>query len=310
MEEFYVGTVGAETEDAHAKVVLLAVDFAVEARVADCSVDPVVEAVPEVAGVCVGVPDAEAREEDFFVVGDVVAVGVFQEKEVGCVGDDDPAPGEGEGGGDVEAVCKGCGLVCATIPIGIFEDFDAVIAFAVGGDGVGVVNGLGDPKAALVVPLYIDRVNDIGLRREELQVETDGGLGVLEAGFRGKGELVGEGLGAVFVVGNVVALFVSEGLAGCYELFIASFRFIPNCQKDAGFHKLVEPRVVPDAMVMSGRGVEDTAFPFGAHPCPRFGLGVRVAGHGFPYHEDGAVLGVVLVVEVGLVPGFEFGDPG
>ncbi|MFM1941645.1 MAG: hypothetical protein RI897_627 [Verrucomicrobiota bacterium] len=73
--------------------------------------------------------------------------------------------------------------------------------------------------------------------------------------------------------------------------------------------ELVEFVASPDALVVSGSGVEDAAFALGADPGPRLGFAdVVAAGVDFADLEDCAVLGVVVGVDVGFVPGFEFGD--
>lgn len=64
----------------------------------------------------------------------------------------------------------------------------------------------------------------------------------------------------------------------------------------------------PDALVMSGGGIEDAAFALGADPGPRFGFRDVIAGSiDFADLEDGAVFGVMVGMDVSFVPGFEFG---
>src|SRR5581483_1451762 len=69
---------------------------------------------------------------------------------------------------------------------------------------------------------------------------------------------------------------------------------------DAALDEVVEAGVAPGAAVVAPGGVEDAALALSAHPGPRL-LDVAVDA----VFEDGAVLGVVPGVDVGLVPAGE-----
>ena len=57
---------------------------------------------------------------------------------------------------------------------------------------------------------------------------------------------------------------------------------------------------------MPQRRIEHASLALGSHPSPRLGFRVRIALHGISHHQHGAILLVVVVVEVGFVPGIEF----
>lgn len=109
-----------------------------------------------------GIGDAPAGVEDFADVGDVVAVGILEEEEVGCLGDDDAALGEDDGRGDIEAGGEDRDLIAAAVAVGVLEDFDIIAADAVRREFVGVIDRFGDPEAAAFVPGHGDGVDDIG----------------------------------------------------------------------------------------------------------------------------------------------------
>lgn len=115
-----------------------------------------------------------AGEEFFADIGFVIAVGVFEEEGVWGLVDDDAAVGEGEASGDGEFFGEDDGFVGAAIVVGIFEDADAVAAFAFFFDVIGVVDGFGDPESAAVVPCHTDRFTDEGFGGEELDLEAGG----------------------------------------------------------------------------------------------------------------------------------------
>lgn len=51
--------------------------------------------------------------------------------------------------------------------------------------------------------------------------------------FRGEGELVFEGFGAAFVVGDIIAFLVLEGFTGGEELFVGGAAVIADGPEDA-----------------------------------------------------------------------------
>ena len=96
MQKLHRRAVRAEAKHAHAKAMLLAADLAVEARVADCAVNPVVKTVAQIARAGVRVARAKAGEEHLAHVRLVVAVGVLEKEKLRSVRHDDAAAREGE----------------------------------------------------------------------------------------------------------------------------------------------------------------------------------------------------------------------
>ena len=156
----------------------------------------------KIVGLRVGVVDAPAGHDLGADIGFVVAVGVFEKEEARGLGDDDAAIGEGETGGDIEAVGKDGELVGAAVAVGVFADLDAVVAQAVGLHVVRIVAGFGDPGATTFVPGHPDRLRDVGFAGEEHEAKIGGDLGALDAAFDLEGKLKRDGLGALFVVGD------------------------------------------------------------------------------------------------------------
>ena len=81
---------------------------------------------------CVRVVDAPAGHDLAALVGLVVAVGVAEEEEARRLRDDDTAVGKGETGRNVQLVREDGELVRAAVAVGVFADFDRVVAHAVG----------------------------------------------------------------------------------------------------------------------------------------------------------------------------------
>ena len=94
------------------KLWLFAVYLAVKTRVTDSAVNPVVKTVAQVAWACVRVPYAKSGEENFAVIGFVVAIGILEKKKFRSMGENDAASGKNHRGGYVEAVGKYGECVC------------------------------------------------------------------------------------------------------------------------------------------------------------------------------------------------------
>lgn len=203
--------------------------------------------------------------------------------------DVDSAVGKGEGGGDVESVGKDGDLVTASIAIGVLENFDFVVADALGFDFVGIVDCFGGPEASFFIPCEADGIDDLGFGGEELELPADGGLGVFEAIGRSEGVLILERLGAFFVVGDVIAGLVGERRAGVEKGLVGFLTSIADGPEDAGLEELVEIGLGPDALIVAGGGVEDAALALRAGPGPGFGGGDVVVAFRFANHEDVAI---------------------
>ena len=188
-------------------------DGAPETGVADGTVEPVVVAVVEIAGLGVGIVDAPAGHDLGAEVGFIVAVIVFEKKETRGLGDYDAAVGEDEAGRYVELIGEDREFIGAAVAVGVFANLDAVGAHAVGLHGVRVVAGFGNPGATAFVPGHEDGFGDVGFAGEEFEAEIGGDLGALAAAFDAEGKLKGDRLGALLVVGDGGAGFALLGLA-------------------------------------------------------------------------------------------------
>ena len=68
----------------------------------------------------------------------------------------------------------------------------------------------------------------------------------------------------------------------------------------------MESRLLPDPLVVPGRGEEHAALTLGPHPGPRLGFGdVVILLRDFAHHQYRAVFLVVVLVLVGLIPSLE-----
>ena len=166
VQKLDVGAVWSEAEYAHAKVLILAVDRAIESCVADRTVNPVVKTVAQITRASVRVTDTPSGEEHFANVGLVVAIGVLEEIKVRRVRENDAAAGEGHRGWDVEAVGEDGELVGPAVAVGVFANLDAVVAFATVLEFVRVVHRLDNPQPTTLIPRHVDRVDYIWLGGE------------------------------------------------------------------------------------------------------------------------------------------------
>ena len=76
--------------------------------------------------------------------------------------------------GDVELVGEGRDLAGLAVGAEVFEDFDGVLMLelAVGAGGEGILDGLGDPEAAAVVEVDVERLMNVRLGGDELNLEA------------------------------------------------------------------------------------------------------------------------------------------
>ena len=220
MHELERRSVGLHPKHPGTEALLLAANFSIEGRVTDRAPDPVVESVAQIRRTGVRVARAPPRRQHLAHVRLVVAVGVFQKQEVGRVSDDDSAARESDRGRDIQAFGEHRHLVALAVAVGVFEDFDFVITDPVGRHLVRVIDRLGNPQAAALVPGEADRVDDVRLAGEQLQAEAHRCLGVVHAVLRLERELVRQRLGALLVVGDVAALLIFERRAGSDEFSI------------------------------------------------------------------------------------------
>ena len=118
------------------------------------------------------VADAPAREEDLAHVGLAVAVGVLEEQRVGRLQDDHAAVVAKHAGRNVQALGEDLERVGPAVAVGVFADRDPVAPLAVAPLDVGIVDALGDPEPAAMVPGHADRLVDLGLGGEQPRLEA------------------------------------------------------------------------------------------------------------------------------------------
>ena len=138
------------------------------------TVEPAIGAPDEGVERFVGVLPAPAVEEHLrLTVGDVVAVGVGNEEEVGGRTDPHAAETDREATDEVQALLEHLAGIEPMVAVGILEDQDP-IAGLLRCDALRIGIGLGDPQSPAVVEAHRDRLADIRLGGEELHRETGG----------------------------------------------------------------------------------------------------------------------------------------
>jgi hypothetical protein len=106
------------------------------------------------------------------VIGPAVAVSVSNEKDIGRIGNPDPPVSDGDAAGDIETFEKYAGFVYRPIPIGVFENTNAVLSGA--RLAPGVFKGLGDPVATTFVDGHGNGVDHVGFCGDEFDREALG----------------------------------------------------------------------------------------------------------------------------------------
>ena len=127
-------------------------------------------------------------------------------------------------------------LIGATIAVGVFADFDAVITHPVGLHVVRVVARFCHPEASALVPSHEDGFSDVGLAGKKLQVQIGCDLGALRAPFEVEGKLKREGLRALFVVGDGGARFALLRLTLSEEFFPSGDAYRAGGSEEFGLH--------------------------------------------------------------------------
>jgi hypothetical protein len=111
----------------------------------------------------VGVDRAPARKENFTLVDLAVAVIILEEVDVGGPERDHAAAVAEQSRCDVQPFGEDRGAVHHAVAVCVLEDFDPDAAGTVV-LVVGIVETLGDPESAEVIPRLTDRLGDLGLR--------------------------------------------------------------------------------------------------------------------------------------------------
>ena len=148
-----------------------------DARVGEdavAAVEPAVGAPDEGVESFVGVLPAPAVEEHpRLAVGDVVAIGVGDEEEVGGRTDPHAAEADREAADEVQAVFEDLAGIEPMVAVGVLEDQDPV-AGLFRRDSLRIGIGLGDPQPPAVVEAHRDRLTHVGLGGEELHGKAGG----------------------------------------------------------------------------------------------------------------------------------------
>ncbi len=119
----------------------------------------------------VGVFGPEAGEDDAAVVRLAVAVGVLEEQQFRAGADVGSAVAGGDAGRDEEAVGEDRGRVGGAVVVLVFDDQDLVVGdlarFDLGVDFAG-----DDPEPPLRVEVHLDRLGDLRVGGEEVDLEA------------------------------------------------------------------------------------------------------------------------------------------
>ena len=85
MEKFHLRAIRFKTEGAGTEIEFFSTDFPIEAGIANRCINPIVQAVAEVAGAGVRIPRSEARKENLPDVRLVVPVGILANLDHGVI---------------------------------------------------------------------------------------------------------------------------------------------------------------------------------------------------------------------------------
>ena len=126
---------------------------------------------------------------------------VFQKEEVRRLGDDDAAMGKGKTCRNIQVIGKDRELVGLAIAVGVFADNNLIVTLLlVFHDAVRVIGGLGNPKATAVIPGECDRLHNVWLGSEKLQLHVGRDLRALHAPLHRERLLVRQRLGTFLVI--------------------------------------------------------------------------------------------------------------
>ncbi len=293
--ELEAGSIGPEPVHTLRELHRSAVHLTGETGVAHRAPDVVVGAVEQVRRAGVAVADPPARAQHRAAVGLVVAVGVLEQEHVRGGGDDDAPLHEDEARGEVESLGEDGPLVGASVAVGVLENRDAVGARVAVQHEVGVVDGFDHPEAPPGIERERDGLDDVGLAREQLEVELGRhGDELHRVGCRERHLVLRRGI-ALLVVRHVEAVEVDD--LGHPQALPRLARRVGDRPARALLDELLETRLAPRALVVPVRRVEHAALALRPHPRVRLAALLVDA-----FHQDRAIDRVVSRVDVGLVP--------
>ena len=134
-------------------------------------VQPPVEAASEGAHHSMGVVMSESAEQDYPLVGPVVAVQIEKPIDVRDAVNNSSSRNRGDSHRYVESFGKRDKPIGAPIVVGVFEDQDPILPFSIG-SGVGVLLRHRHPEAPAGIESQVHRLADLRLGGEQLDLES------------------------------------------------------------------------------------------------------------------------------------------
>ena len=278
---------------------MLSVYFSVETGIADGSVDPVVEAISQIARARVSVLGAPSGEQHFPPVSVAGAFSVLQEQHVRRLRDDHAAVGEAQAGGNAQFVGKDREFVRNAVPIGGFANGDLIVPFSSRLHVVGIVERFRDPQPAALVEGHANRLLHVWLTGHELQLESRPKHHVLHRDFwrqrvLHRSERIGRrspGLsrGIERNLGRRIGEVIALGLR--------LHRPVARRPANAAFQQIYKIRIGPRSLIVPPGGIEHPPVALRARP------GVRLLVIALnPIRQNRAVLLIVHFMHVRLIP--------
>ena len=203
MQEFERFPVALETKGPHAELQQLPVDHPLKTRVTHAPINPVIKPVVQVIGLRVGVLDAPALHQRLPDVGVIVPLAGFEEKEARRLADNHAAIGKDEACRQIQVIRKDGELIGLPGPRRVLADLDVVVPFTALHDPVRIVPRLRHPKASALIPGKRNRLGDVGLAGEELQMHVHGNLRALHAALHAHRMLISDRLRPALVIRHI-----------------------------------------------------------------------------------------------------------
>ena len=226
---FDFGTVGSESKKCLAKFERIGVvfGFTIKTRIAHAAPNPIVEAVVQIARPRVRIARAEAAEQDFLFVGFVVAVVVFQEKQVRGLAHNQAAVGKHHARRNTQPVGKVREFVGFAVVVGVLTNQNIVAAARVLAL-VRIIFGNEYVKPPALVPTHGDGVLHVGFGGKKFERKIGRNLNVLPRFFGREGVLLQLRPRAFFVVGQFGFLIGKWLWLECFQIFQRLFADRPT----------------------------------------------------------------------------------
>src|SRR5258706_1073759 len=156
-----------KTKNSLAKADILSTDGSAETRVTDCSPNPVIETIAQVAGGRVRVTHAPTSKKHSTFVRLVIAVSVFENLGLARMNYNDASIGEDEARRNTQLVSENRELVGTAVAVCVLTNLEPVMTLACRLQIVGIIDGLCNPEPAPFVPRHPDCFDDIRVARKE-----------------------------------------------------------------------------------------------------------------------------------------------